>query len=139
MQQELCAVPRMREDARRKRAPDGCSGVCYRCMDEITQRLRPGKMTAARCRHRADRVDAVPRSTNIEATAEIVDVGWSERFKMPRGNAPVVRVARAKVAQTRPRPARTGRVVRLSVYTYAESDIAAIQYFIGRLSDLFLD
>ncbi|OXI93989.1 hypothetical protein CFB48_34505 [Burkholderia sp. AU33647] len=78
-------------------------------MDEMTQRLRPGKMTAARCRHRADRVDAVSRSTNLDAAAQIVDVGWNERLTMPRGHAPVVRVARAKAVQ--------GRLER--VYPYA--------------------
>ncbi|KHL13465.1 hypothetical protein BED46_018045 [Burkholderia contaminans] len=95
VQQEPCAIPGTRADARHKRAPDGRSGVRYRCMDEMTQRLRPDKMTAARCRHRADRVDAVSRSTNIEAAMEIADVGWHERFTMPPGNAPVVRGARA--------------------------------------------
>ncbi|MBN3735253.1 hypothetical protein [Burkholderia sp. Tr-20390] len=131
-QQEPCAIPGMREEARRKRAPDGRPGVCYRCIDETTQRLRPGKLTAARCRHRADCVDAVSRSTNIDATAQIVEVGWNERFTMPLGNAPVVRW----LVQ---RPPGTGRVIRLGVYTYAESDIDPIQYFIRRLSDLFLD
>ncbi len=34
---------------------------------------------------------------------------------------------------------RNGPGIRLGVYTYADSDIVSIQYFIGRLSDLFLD
>ena len=115
-------------EARRKRAPDGRPGVCYRCIDEIAQRLRPGKLTAgdlgieriASMPCRVQRTSTPPRRSSMSAGASVL--------RCREAHAPVVRW----LAQ---RPPGTGRVVRLGVYTYAESDIAPIQYFIRRLSD----
>ncbi|CAI8698123.1 hypothetical protein EMIT0111MI5_80164 [Burkholderia sp. IT-111MI5] len=86
--------------------------------------------------------------SSAEATAVMVpDFGATRRPPLPvsstltrpthcpnaRAFTPSKRLGRPDAGTTPGAPARLG------VYTYADSDIASIQDFIGRLSDLFLD